>query len=193
MRSTEVRCLLLFACVGLVMPLPSVSAQALTRAEALQIAETYIQHRWQASARNLLHGKDTKGIEVNTPDRNGGRGAPLTECWQVGAENLGVAYKWGGTDTVASFDAGVKAGKAAGDVYTLEKRRLDDAAVSDDAVGVDCSGFICRCWKISKRYSTRSLAEICQKLPSVAALLPADIMNQPGGHVLMFVKWLDDQ
>ena len=109
----------------------------------------------------------------------------------VHSENTGVPYKWGGDDTPASFDLGIRAGKAAGDVYTLEKRRLDDAAVSDAAVGIDCSGFIFRCWKTPKRYSTSSLADVCQKVQSLSALEPADIMNQPHGHVLMFVKWLD--
>jgi hypothetical protein len=167
------------------------SAQSVTRTEALRIAESYIQHRWQGSAKNLLHGKDANGIEVHTPDRDGGHGMPLAECWRVDAENLGVAYKWGGNDTPISFDAGIKTGKAAGDVYTAEKRRLDDAGTSGAAVGIDCSGFICRCWKTPNRYSTRSLARICQKLPAASALQPADIMNKPGGHVLLFVKWLD--
>ena len=169
----------------------SASAQSVTRAQALAVAESYIQHRWQGSPNNVLHGKDKRGIEVHTPDRDGGRGTPLTECWLVNEENVGVAYKWGGDDTPASFDAGIRAGKAAGDVYTLEKRRLDDAAVSASAVGIDCSGFICRCWKTPKRYSTISLADICTKLRSPAELQPADIMNQRHGHVLMFVKWLD--
>ena len=167
--------------------------QTVTRAEALRIGESYIQHRWQASARNLLHGKDRNGIEVHTPDRDGGRGTPLDECWRVKEENVGVAYKWGGDDTPATFSLGIKSGKVAGDVYTLEKRRLDDAAVSDQAVGIDCSGFICRCWKTPKRYSTSSLADICIKLESTSKLQPADIMNQRRGHVLMFVKWLDDE
>src|SRR5438874_2845370 len=80
-------------------------AQSVTRAEALRIGETYIQHQWHGSARNALHGKDGKGIEVHTPDREGGRGAPLDECWRVNEKNIGVAYKWGGDDTPASFDA----------------------------------------------------------------------------------------
>jgi len=159
--------------------------------EALKIAESFVQHRWQGSDRNSFHGKDARGIEVHTPDRYGGHGAPLSDCWLTGAENIGVAYKWGGLDTPASFDAGIKAGKAAGDVYTSEKRRLDGAGVSDAAVGIDCSGFICRCWKLKKRYSTYDLAEICRKLPSPDALEPTDIMNQASGHVLLFVKWLD--
>jgi hypothetical protein len=165
---------------------PSVS-----RAEALKIAESFLEHHWRATSRNLFHGKDARGIEVHTPDRLGGRGGPLAECWQVDADNIGIAYKWGGIDTPESFDAGIQKGKAAGDVYTAEKRRRGGAAVSSDAVGIDCSGFICRCWKLTQRYSTDSLASICQKLPSPADLGPADIMNHSGGHVILFVKWLD--
>ena len=169
----------------------STLAQALTRAESLKIAESFIQHRWQASAKNVRHGKDSDGIEIHTPDRDSGHGNPLTECWVPDAENIGVAYKWGGNDSPKSFSAGVRAGKAAGDVYTSEKRRRGGQAVSGDAVGVDCSGFICHCWKLTTRHSTNSLASICQKLPSPAVLEPADIMNQSNGHVLLFVKWVD--
>ena len=172
---------------------PVAFCQTITRAEALRIAESYVQHHWEASARNVLHGKDKKGVEVHTPDREGGHGNPLDECWRINEENIGVAYKWGGDDTPASFSAGIRAGKAGGDVYTPDKRRLDDAAVSDAAVGIDCSGFICRCWKTSKRYSTSSLADVCIKLHSPAELQPADIMNTRRGHVLMFVKWLDEE
>jgi hypothetical protein len=168
-------------------------AQSVTRAEALKIAETFIQHRWQSSVKNARHGKDAKGIEIHTPDRNGGHGSPPSECWVPDSENIGVAYKWGGNDSPKSFSAGIRAGKAAGDVYTSEKRRLGDKAVSGDAVGIDCSGFINHCWKLPTRHSTNSLASICQKLPSPAALEPADIMNTANGHVLLFVKWLDGE
>jgi hypothetical protein len=168
------------------------SAQSLTRAESLKIAESFIQHRWQPSTNNVRHGKGADGVEVHTPDRDGGRGNPLSECWIPDAQNTGVAYKWGGNDSPRSFSAGIRAGKAAGDVYTQEKRRRGDKAVSADAVGVDCSGFINHCWKLTARYSTYSLPSICQKL-SPAALEPADIMNQPNGHVLLFVKWLDPE
>ncbi|HYJ03929.1 MAG TPA: hypothetical protein VEX43_02270 [Chthoniobacterales bacterium] len=168
-----------------------VSGQSVTRAESLKIAETFIQHRWHASAKNVRHGKDSDGIEIHTPDRGNGRGSPPSECWVPDAENIGVAYKWGGNDGPKSFTAGIRAGKAAGDVYTLEKRRLGDKAVSGDAVGIDCSGFINHCWKLATRHSTNSFASICQKLPSPGALEPADIMNTANGHVLLFVKWLD--
>src|SRR3954462_10798567 len=171
----------------------SARAGAPTRADALRIAESYINHRWHSSEKNLLHGTDRRGIEVHTPDRQSGKGYPARACWQVDADNLGVAYKWGGIDTPESFDTGIRVGKAAGDVYTSAKRRLDGDGVSDQAVGIDCSGFICRCWKLSKRYSTYSLGEVCRVLQSPEALRPADIMNHSKGHVLLFVRFLGDQ
>lgn len=181
----------LIIAVGLVACAAPGSAQSVTRAESLKIAESFIQHRWQASTKNVRHGKDADGVEVHTPDRDGGHGGPPSECWVPNANNVGVAYKWGGNDSPRSFAAGIRAGKAGGDVYTLEKRRRGDKAVSADAVGIDCSGFIGRCWKLTTRRSTNSLPSICQKLSSPAALEPADIMNTRNGHVLLFVRWLD--
>jgi hypothetical protein len=189
--NVTLRRLLLVLPILLLLALPG-RADSVSRAEVLQVAETYVHHAWQASGRNLHHGADSCGVEIHTPDRASGRGWPDEACWEVGASNLGVAYKWGGFDTPESFDAGVHAGKAAGDVYTTDKRRLGGAAVSGDAVGIDCSGFISRCWKLPHKYSTSNLAEICQKLSSPAELRPADIMNTEGGHVILFVKWLDD-
>jgi hypothetical protein len=158
----------------------------------LKIGETYVKHRWTAVAKNLRHGKDSVGIEIHTPDRGSGHGNPATDCWVTDAENTGVAYKWGGFDTLERFTAGVRAGKAAGDVYTAEKRRLGGAAVSGEAVGIDCSGFVSRCWKLSTKHSTSMLAGICHRLDSPAALKPADVMNTVAGHVLLFVRWLDE-
>ena len=186
-----IRQLLLLGLIEAVLFAHSVRAQSVSRRESLEIAESFIQHRWQSSPGNAFHGKDRDGIEVHTPDRDGGHGRPVSQCWLVGAENIGVAYKWGGNDSPKTFDLGIRAGKAAGDVYSLEKRRRGGVAVSSEAVGIDCSGFICRCWKLQKRYSTNSLAQVCQKLPATSSLEPADIMNQSGGHVVMFVKWLD--
>jgi hypothetical protein len=169
-----------------------VPAQSVTRAEALQIGESYVNHRWTAGSKNVRHGKDAAGIQIHTPDRASGHGNPATDCWVIDDDNTGVAYKWGGFDTPERFSAGVKAGKAAGDIYNAEKRRLGGAAVSGEATGVDCSGFVSRCWKLSSKHSTSMLAGICQKLDSPASLKPADVMNTAAGHVLLFVRWLDD-
>ncbi len=181
----------LFSTAALLPAAHGIRADQITRGEAIRIAESYVQHAWHATSRNVQHGPDARGVEVHTPDQNGRRGYPFSDCWRVDAENSGVAYKWGGLDTPQSFDAGIRAGKAAGDVYTPEKRRLDGRGVSETAVGIDCSGFICRCWRLQQRYSTYSLGEVCRTLASPSELQSADIMNKASGHVLLFVKFLD--
>ncbi|MEY2508714.1 MAG: hypothetical protein QOH01_3043 [Verrucomicrobiota bacterium] len=185
--------LIVLSVLGLAASTPLVSAQSVTRAEALKIGESFIEHHWQASAKNVKHGKDGAGVDVQTPDRDGGQCNPLAECWVPDAENIGVPYKWGGTDSPQTFSAGVRAGKAAGDVFTDAKRKGGGRTVSGDAVGIDCSGFICRCWKLTTRHSTESLPSICEKLSSPAELRPGDIMNAPGGHVLLFAKWTNPE
>lgn len=168
------------------------SATPPTRSEALQIARQYATHRWEASAKNVLHGLDRAGIAVRTPNRGAASTQVDDGLWMVGKTNIGVPYKWGGFDTLGSFEAGIRAGKAAGDLYSAEKRRKGGAAVSPDAVGIDCSGFISRCWKLPRKQSTSTLASICKRLPSPAALRPGDIMNTANGHVLLFAEWTDD-
>jgi hypothetical protein len=164
----------------------------ITRAEALKIAERFVNHRWTAEERHVRHGKDSAGIEIHTPDKVGGHANPTSDAWTADRENTGVAYKWGGWDTPEQFDAGLKKGRAAGDVYTMEKRRKGGAAVSGECVGVDCSGFVSRCWALKKRESTSTLGGISKKLASPAELRPADVMNTAGGHVILFVRWLDN-
>ncbi len=167
-------------------------ALALTREEVLQVARSYAEHRWTASPRNVLHGSDAGKVDVQTPDQGADGGERNSGHWIVDTENVGVPYQWGGFDSLESFDAGVKAGKAAGDLYTPEKRRKGGAAVSSHAVGVDCSGFISRCWKLKQKYGTSTLTDISKVLASPADLRPGDIMNAEEGHVILFAKWLDD-
>ncbi|RYD72763.1 MAG: hypothetical protein EOP84_22620 [Verrucomicrobiaceae bacterium] len=169
------------------------SAEPVTRSEALSIAQRYASHRWEASEKNILHGLDRSKIPVRTPNRPADAPSPDEGLWTVGAVNIGVPYKWGGFDTLESFDKGISSGKAAGDLYTLEKRRKGGAAVSPYAVGIDCSGFISRCWKLPKKQSTSTLPSICRPLASPSELLPGDILNTTNGHVLLFAKWLDDE
>ena len=175
----------------LILALTSAVFADITRGDALKIAEQFVNHRWTAEPRHVRHGTDSSGIEIHTPDLAGGRANPNSDSWTLGKQNTGVAYKWGGWDTPAMFDAGLKKGRAAGDVYSAEKRRKGGAAVSGDCVGVDCSGFVSRCWGLKKRESTSTLGSISKRLPSAADLQPADVMNTAGGHVILFVRWLD--
>ena len=42
-----------------------------------------------------------------------------------------------------------------------------DAAVSRFAAGVDCSGFVSRCWRLDRPFSTRELPALCKKKPGI--------------------------
>jgi len=160
----------------------------------LRIAESYRTHRWYPSATNVYHGDDANGIRVDTPDH---RYQPTaTEdsrpgWWVPGKTNVGIPYQWGGFDTPASFDQAVEAGKFAGDIYTLRKRALLDDAVSDQACGIDCSGFISRCWRLERSFSTRELAGLCDELEKFSDLKAGDLVNKSNVHALLFVEWVD--
>jgi cell wall-associated NlpC family hydrolase len=162
---------------------------SVTRAEAIATAQRYLLLKWKPTAANVLHGKDPVGIRVDTPDEAFKPVNSFPGWWRSGATNQGMPYKWGGFDTPESFLAGVAAGRAAGDVYTAEKRRLLDAGVSEQVVGIDCSGFISRCWGLPKSYSTRSLPGLCVGLKDYAELRPGDIVNLHNAHVLLFAGW----
>ncbi len=166
-----------------------VRGESITRAEVLEIARSFAELRWEGTAANARRGRDARGVLICTPSADDGAAGPPGH-WVAGQANVGMPYKWGGFDSLASFAKGVKAGLAAGDLYNAEKRRLADAAVSSEAVGVDCSGFISRCWKLPKKHGTSNLPELCVRLRSPTELKPGDIMNYAGGHVLLFAGWV---
>jgi cell wall-associated NlpC family hydrolase len=167
------------------------SFPSVTRQECLRTAEAYRTHRWTGSGANIMHGPDSRGVQVDTPDSTYQKPGAVPGWWRTGEVNEGVPYQWGGFCTLAEFDTGLRAGKAAGDVYSSEKRRLLDDAVSAQAVGIDCSGFISRCWKLTRSYSTRELAGLCVELKSWNELKPGDILNTFNAHCLLFAGWDD--
>ncbi len=185
--------LALAACATSPVPLVDMTpASTVSRAETVAIAEAYRAHRWHPTPRNVFHGFDARGIRVDTPDAgyvppDGSRPG----WWLPGEENEGVPYQWGGFDTPAMFDRKVRAGFAAGDIYSRDKRANLDDAVSARACGIDCSGFISRCWRLDRSYSTRELTGLCDELASFADLRTGDLLNKSNVHALLFVKFLD--
>ncbi len=147
---------------------------SVTRDEALAIGDTYVKHVWNAEAKNLTNGRitDPDGIEVETPG------------WLSIGQNTKIPYKWGGFWTLAGFDQGLLDGKYAGDIAT--------SGVSGYSVGVDCSGFVSRCWKLSTHYSTRMMDDnITIAYDSWDKIGPGDAVHKVG-HVRMFVDYNTD-
>lgn len=167
---------------------PSAPSQV-TPSEALAIAEIYTRHPWQPFARNILHGRDAAGIQVDTPDIGYKPPTGRDGWWIPGAVNRGIPYKWGGFDDPASFDGAIAAGNAAGDVSTPAKRAADNAAVSAQAAGVDCSGFVSRCLKLPAAHDSSQLPAVCDPLPTASDLRPGDLLNIPRQHVMLVAGW----
>lgn len=161
------------------------------RRAVVATADRYVRHVWKPNERNAFHGVDPTGVRVDTPDAGFQPKDARPGWWQPGKSNVGVPYMWGGFDTPESFDAALRAGKYAGDIYTEEKRRLLDDAVSKHAAGIDCSGLISRCWQLPRSYSTRELTALCDPVTGFAQLKPGDIFNLHNAHVLMFAGWTD--
>lgn len=160
-------------------------ASRVTRDEAVATAYRYTQVQWMPDERHVRQGPDSQGILVRTPDRSlGQRG-----WWKPGVVATGMPYQWGGFDTPESFLEGIAAGKKAGDVGDAAKRKLGDAGTSAESCGIDCSGFVSRCWNLSRPYSTRELHQICDPLETWDDLQPGDILLNKQ-HVVLFVKWL---
>ncbi len=156
-----------------------------TPEEALRIAMTYSELGWQPRAWHIRHGKDGKGIIVHTPDTTlAAHTGDLRGWWEPGVPAKGMPYKWGGFDTPESFLQGLSEGKKAGDIANTYKVNGDNAVISSESVGIDCSGFVSRCWGLSRHYDTRDLPGICDPI-SWEELRPADIILK-NGHVLLF-------
>jgi len=160
--------------------------EPIRRDEAIAIAAGYARHEWTPTHRNILHGPDPDGIRVETPDAEYVASRNREGGWKPGEVNVGVAYQWGGFDTLEQFDAGIRAGKSAGDIH-YEKGQV----VSEHAVGVDCSGFVSRCWRLPEQHSTRTLATVCVPLSDPRELKKGDIVNKYDQHVVLFHEFVD--
>jgi hypothetical protein len=155
-------------------------AFSITRDEIISVAETFEFHTWNATASNVFHGTAPDGRRVETPDQNCSLPNKEPGWWSTTQQNTGIPYKWGGFDHLISFDDGISEGKYAGDIWTAKSKG------SSHAIGVDCSGFVSRCWQLSTKYGTWTLSEKkFRELSDYSELMRGDILNHPGDHVML--------
>jgi hypothetical protein len=174
---------LVFTCFSLLACSPQ-----LTREEVIATAYRYTQVTWMPEARHVRHGPDSQGILVHTPDTTLAKHGNTHGWWQPGVQAQGMPYQWGGFDTPESFLAKIAAGKKAGDIGDKAKRKLGDAGTSSESCGIDCSGFVSRCWKLPRPVSTAELPQICDPLARWEDLQPGDILLNDK-HVVLFNQW----
>jgi hypothetical protein len=152
--------------------LKSVTFPEVTPEEALLTGDTYVQLNWSCTSANLTDGliTDSYGNLVRTPD------------WVTAGSHQNVVYKWGGFQTVEQFIEGLVNSKYAGDNYT------NKGFGTSSAVGVDCSGFVSRCWNLPSQYSTRMMDDsITIAYDNWEDAKPGDAVHKEG-HVRLIVE-----
>jgi len=131
-------------------------ALAITRDEIMTIAQSYASLTWNCSSSN-----------ANS----------YYNYFVAGSNYTGVAYNWGGYDTVTDFLTKINNGAIAGDSKIF-------GTVHSDFAGVDCSGYVSRCWGCG-HYTTRGLPSISSAI-NWTDLKKGDIINWAGHHVRLF-------
>lgn len=167
------------------IPKPS---ESVTRAEVIATAYSYTQVTWTPEERHVMHGNDGNRITVHTPDVSLNHRGFANGWWEPGKTMNGMPYQWGGFDTPMDFLHSLEQGEFAGDISTRSKRILGDEGTSKKACGIDCSGFVSRCWRLDRPYSTKQLPSISIKLKTWLHLKAGDILLNDQ-HVLIFKQW----
>jgi hypothetical protein len=111
-----------------------------------------------------------------------GRGVPRYFGGQFGGRS--VAYDWGGFDSVEQYNQFMAQGFQAGDIDV--QRPASSGGVESCSKGVDCSGFVSRCWGLTSKQGTATIHTVSTRLPSFAALKKGDIINLANSHVVLF-------
>ncbi|RLD51547.1 MAG: hypothetical protein DRI94_05730 [Bacteroidetes bacterium] len=155
----------------------NLSYSQITDVQVLSNAQTYLNHTWTATANNIAVDENCSGNIVNTPP------------WVQLGSNTSIPYCWGGFLSLDDFDYYLTQGSSAGDDNT------DGGwAGAGCAVGLDCSGYVSRCYGLSTHYSTSmmdSYTSIFGHHNSYNDLRNGDIVNYPSHHVRM-VKHIND-
>lgn len=117
---------------------------------------------------------------TNTDGACSGRGKPR---YIRGAGTYpSVPYDWGGWDTVRDYNNYMYPNTyKAGDIST--------PSIESCSRGVDCSGFVSRVWQLRSKHSTSTLPNVSRPLQDMRQLLPGDILNKSGFHVVLFVSF----
>ena len=90
-------------------------------------------------------------------------------------------------DTPERYNQHMAENRAAGDT--------DSHAVESCSSGVDCSGFVTRCWGFTdpgQRFETSSLPAISFEI-NILQLQAGDILNKPHRHVALFDRYDDGE
>ncbi|MCA9683437.1 MAG: hypothetical protein KC457_14655, partial [Myxococcales bacterium] len=104
-----------------------------------------------------------------------------------GVPVTGVAYRFGGYQSLSTYDSAVAQGKVIGDISSEGCKSANcNYGVAACANGVDCSGFVSQSWAASY-HTTHYMHQISNEI-SPAQLIAGDAVNKAGSHVRLVEK-----
>jgi archaellin len=150
----------------------------ITNTQVIDNANSYINHNWNANSNNIWNNLNCGGKTVNTPN------------WVSVGNHTSLPYCWGGNSTLNAFDNYLLQGKSAGDDNT----NVGFGVEPNCSIGVDCSGYISRCYGLSSHYSTNMLNSnnLFGHYNSFNDLKVGDFVNKPGNHARLVTQINND-
>jgi len=134
-------------------------AHGITREEVMVRARAYAYHPWRCTSANLTASCSSAYKSEYIP-----------------GDYMGLPYDWGGYMTLFSFDQQISKGYGAGS-YSKH-------GVLACTAGLDCSGYVSKCWDAG-HWSTSTLHNVSNAI-SKASMLPGDVFNKAGYHVVLY-------
>jgi MYXO-CTERM domain-containing protein len=138
---------------------PAGSARAIDRDQVMARARAFANHPWRCTAANLTASCSTTYKSEHIP-----------------GDYIGLPYDWGGYMTLFEFDQQIAQGLGAGS--------FPSDGVLDCTAGLDCSGYVSKCWD-ETHLTTKSIPDVSSVIAQ-SALLPGDVLNLSGTHVVIY-------
>jgi hypothetical protein len=147
----------------------------ITRDQIMSNAEDYANVTWECRAQNA----------ASTP-----RCSAWSCDYEVGEHYQGVPYLWGGDRKVETFQNNLVNGFRAGAHDENDCLEGNAGLIGNAcwATGVDCSGFVSRCWGLPK-YGTWTLLDHSYDI-RYDQLMRGDALDKPGDHVVLLSRRL---
>lgn len=141
------------------------AASSVTRTSVIQKAQEFWCDYWTCTDENLASLADWRCPRYVT-----------------GADTYtSTPYCWGGFHSVSQFYNGLKNGGRVGNINCDKEK-----GYISGTYGLDCSGYVSRCWGQTTKYGTSTLYQISTSLPDHSYLQPGDALNKVNNHVMLF-------
>jgi len=173
----------------------------ISRDKIIEVAEAYANYEWYPTSDNILHGDcPLCGERVDTVDRDYYSSWPDYWGWKAGQLNIGVPYKIGGFSSISGlnltnpedfYEQYTGTGNYTGAIHYAGDIYFNKPEPCSRACGIDCAGFVSRCWNLPEDHYTADLNDVSSPV-KYDELKPGDLINHPNHHSILFKEFVDE-